>query len=166
MRRLFPSLLFFGIFVLMGCSQAPFPLRGSKAPDVSLKPLFQNQSTSLLSSVYNETPVLLVFWASWCPSCVEEVAVLNEWHQKLTPQGLKILGINVQESPEDILNFKARQPIDYPIVLDETGEVANAFGLVGIPASVFLAKGGEILYYGFSLPQNIEQLLKKGETRI
>lgn len=166
MKFLSSGVLFFLIFNLTGCDQNPSQLKGTKAPDVFLKPLLQDQPKNPLSELYSEAPVLLVFWASWCPSCVEEMPLLNEWHKKFSGQGLTILGVNVQESPGEILEFRKKQSIDYPIVLDEEGEIAEAFGLVGLPSSVFLAKGGEILYYGFSLPHNIDQLLKKGETKI
>ena len=167
MKFLSPPLfvLVFGILTLTGCEPPSSKFTGAKAPDVFLNPLSQGRPNPL-ADLYNEAPVLLVFWASWCPSCVQEIPLLNKWHRKFAPQGLKILGINVQESREEVRKFKEAKAIDYPIALDEKGEIAEAFGVAGIPSAVFLAKGGKILYYGFSLPQNIDRLLKKGETKI
>ena len=148
-----------------GCRQGQTPfsvLRQSQAPDFSL-PLAAPQTASItLSELNREHPVLLVFWATWCPACIEEIPTLNAWHRQFSSEGLKILGINVQEPRQQVLKFiREDHAMDYPIALDEEGKTADQFGLVGLPSAVFLAKGGKILYYGFSLPPNMEQLLSR-----
>ena len=141
------------VFLFAGCDPGP------KAPDFTL-PSLQDQSREVtLSSLSNEQPVLLVFWATWCPSCLSEIPILNEWQEKYSPQGLKILAVNVQEPRDQALDFIWENPLKYLALTDENGEVAARYGLAGLPSSVFLAKGGRILYYGFGLPENLEQLL-------
>jgi len=144
-----------------GCFPARIAPRGT-APDFELSTLENPKNTVRLSEVYAENPVLLIFWATWCPPCVEEIPLLNEWHERYQGRGLKILGVNVQERREELLDFRKKFPIDYPVVLDAEGALISSYGLVGLPVSVFVAKGGEILYYGFGLPVNIEELLAKG----
>ncbi len=139
---------------LIGCGARP--QKGSQAPDFTLYDL-QEKSVQL-SQINQQSPVLLIFWATWCPSCVEEIPELNRLHQTKRSDGLKILAVNVQESQTQIKDFLKKNSIHYPIVLDSTGEVAEKYGIVGLPASVLLAKGGEILYYGFSLPHQIKEL--------
>ena len=130
---------------------------GTQAPNFTL-PALKGEKVEL-STITAEKPVLLIFWATWCPTCVEEIPTLNEWHQKY--KNLAIFGINVQESNERVKVFKKKKKMLYPILLDGEGEVAGQFGLVGIPAAILLAKGGKIIYFGFSLPQNIEQIIKE-----
>ena len=132
-------------------------LLGSQAPNFIL-PNLSGQKVEL-AKVINEKPTLLVFWATWCPTCVEEIPTLNEWAQKY-PQ-LQILGINVQEAKDHVQPFAAKQGMRYSILLDQEGDVSQQYGLVGIPATVLLAKGGRIIYYGFVLPQNIEELISR-----
>ena len=131
-------------------------LLGNQAPDFTL-PNLKGEKVQL-SKLTSEKPVMLVFWATWCPTCNEEIPVLNQWVH-LYP-GLQIVGINVQESPERVRMFTEKNKFQYPVLLDKEGEVAEQYGLVGIPASVLIAKGGKIIYYGFSLPQNVDQLIK------
>lgn len=121
-----------------------------QAPDFTLEDLEGNQVT--LSEQTSKGPVLLAFWASWCPPCVQEIPILNEWHEAYGPRGLKILGVNVQEGREEIEHFRKQIPIDYPILLDKAGQVSSEYGLTALPVVVLLAKGGEIIYYGFTLP--------------
>jgi peroxiredoxin len=134
---------------------------GQQAPDFTLDLLQEENAQVHLSDIASRGPLLLVFWATWCDPCVDEISVLNDWTQKYAPRGLTILGVNIQESREALLAFLQENPMAYPSLLDQEGEVAQQYDLVGIPASVFLAKGGRILYYGFGLPDNIENLLAR-----
>ena len=143
-----------------GCGSAWVPtenrLLGGQAPNFAL-PTVDGEKKELASLV-QQKPTLLVFWATWCPTCKEEIPTLNEWSKKYP--ALQILGINVQESRERVKAFTKRQKMTYPILLDEEGETAQRYGLVGIPASVLLAKGGQVIYFGFALPENIDQLVQ------
>lgn len=136
----------------------------SKVPDFTLSSLRDGGAVTL-SKENKEAPVLLVFWASWCPSCVEEIPDVNRILKKYSAQGLKVFAVNVQESRETILNFQKRHPMDYPVLLDKTGGVAEKFGLVGLPAAVLAQQGGNVLYFGFSLPANLEKLLQTEEKQ-
>ena len=168
MNRLRSVLLFLSItFFLGGCGdpsggcQAGWAppgdqLLGNPAPNFALANLAGEKVE--LASVVNEKPVLLVFWATWCPSCVEEVPILNEWQEKYP--GLQILGVNVEESLERVQSFAETYQVRYPLLLDSDAAVTRDYGLVGIPATVLVSKGGRVLYYGFSLPKNIEQLIE------
>lgn len=171
-RSALPGLVLFLILAVLGygadqpadCDGSSFEGKhriGDQAPDFSL-PVLQSQDQRIrLSDISANNPVLLVFWATWCSSCVSEIPLLNRWHQKYFPQGLRILAINVQESRGYLTRFLEENPIEFPTLLDEEGEVSSLYGLVGIPSSVLLAKGGGIIYYGFGLPDNIDKLLAK-----
>ncbi len=128
---------------------------GNQAPNFTLSNL--NSEKVELAGVTSQKPTLLVFWATWCPTCNEEIPVLKEWHKKFP--GLQILSIDVEEPAERVKTFAKKKEIPYPVLLDLEGNVAHQYGLVGIPASVLIAKGGRVLYYGFSLPENIDQLI-------
>ena len=134
------------------------PRRIQKAPDFSL-PLLDGSTSLRLSSVTRDKPVLLIFWASWCPTCVEEIPVLNALARKYSEDKLQILAVNVQESRKVLTEFVKTNPLNYPVLLDQSGETAVKYKIAGLPVSVLLAKGGEILYYGFSLPGNLDELL-------
>jgi len=141
---------------LLGCSKSP---SRQVAPDFTLRRVEDENVQITLSEVAKENSVLLVFWATWCPSCVDEIPVLNQWHKQYRDQDFRILAVNVQEPREEILAFKSLHPFDYDSVVDEDGDVVARYGLVGLPVSLFLAKGGEIIYYGFGLPTDVDQLL-------
>ena len=151
--------------LIVGIGVVPFIFSQRKAsataPNFTLNFLIPQDRAITLSDIVKERPVLLVFWATWCPSCTAEIPTLNTWYEKYHSQGLEILAVNVQEPRKRITEFVKKTPMNYPSLLDENGEVAARYGLVGLPAAVFLARGGEIIYYGFGLPDNLDQLLAK-----
>ncbi|MBI2166901.1 MAG: TlpA family protein disulfide reductase [Candidatus Omnitrophica bacterium] len=144
-----------------GC-RAPFtassgPFLGSEAPNFTLPDL--SGEPVELARLFNEKPVLIIFWATWCPTCREEIPVLNEWIKKYPH--LQILAVNVQEPAERVRAFAEKEGIRYPVVLDQEAEVAVQYGLVGVPASILIARGGRILYYGFALPRHVDRLIQE-----
>ena len=165
MKRLSALLAALFLCAAAGCRESPEFSTGQAAPDFDLPLLSGAPRQIRLSEAARENPVLLVFWASWCPACVEEIPELNGWYEEYAPRGLRLLGINVAESPWQILKFMRLQPIRYPVLLDKDGAVANLYGVAGIPAAVLIAKGGKIQYYGFSLPRNIESFLEPKERK-
>lgn len=146
---------FFSLFFLfLSCSSQTQP---GYAPDFKLPRLNSNESLQL-SKLYKETPVLLVFWATWCEPCVAEIPTLNQWHSKYSDK-FQVIGINFQEEKETIEAFLKEHEIDYPILLDREGKVGESYEFSSLPAVVLLAKGGKIRYYGFTLPAKIEELV-------
>ena len=154
--RIFSFCILLGM-ALGSCSASPNRFLGSQAPNFTLPDLQGNKVE--LANVVHEKPTLVVFWATWCPTCNEEIPTLNQWTE-LYP-GLQILAVNVEEAGDRVRKFAEKKKIRYPVLLDEKGEIAEQYGLVGIPAAVLIAKGGQVIYYGFSLPVNVEQLIKQ-----
>ncbi|MBI3316537.1 MAG: TlpA family protein disulfide reductase [Candidatus Omnitrophica bacterium] len=150
--RFFSVLVFIFCFAY-GCGQK------NEAPDFELFTAGERTQPLGLSKINADSQVLLAFWASWCPACVDEIPILNTWNEKFSDRGLKIIGVNVGEPRKDVEKFIKNHKILYPVVLDEAGEVADRYGIVGLPVTVLLAKGGEILYYGFALPPRMEERL-------
>ena len=65
---------------------------------------------------------------------------------------IEIVSVNAQEEATVVAEFLAQTKIDFPVMLDESGKISSLFEVTALPAVLLLAKGGEILYYGFRLP--------------
>jgi thiol-disulfide isomerase/thioredoxin len=119
-----------------------------KPPDPALKsPIGEIHP---LSANIGKKPVLLVFWASWCTICNDEIPLLK----KLNADRFKVIAVNEGESAWKIKRFVATNNIDYQIALDSDGSVAKAFQVPGVPACVVLDKSGRIVYRGIGLPEH------------
>jgi len=102
---------------------------------------------------------LLVFGATWCPSCRHEIPILKEYYNELKDDGFKVLGINVQESKKKVNSFVEKNRINYPVVLDSNAETARLYNVVGIPLNIILDKKG-VIRYKDNRPPSKEILVK------
>jgi peroxiredoxin len=90
--------------------------------------------------------VLLNFWATWCPPCVEEMPSLERLHQALGPEGLMVVGVAVDESDADVRSFVARSGVTFPILRDPGATVAaGTYRTTGYPETFVLDREGRIV---------------------
>lgn len=117
---------------------------GNLAKDIEFE-LWEDSKMVKLSD-FKGQPVVLNFWTSWCPHCVYELPALNEAYKEYKDKGLKVITINL--SFQDDLNFAKKEMekvgADFITASDYTGVAASAFGIRGIPVSVFIDKDGII----------------------
>ena len=88
--------------------------------------------------------VLVVFTTTWCPYCKKELPYLKELYDKRRTDGLEILAIYIQESPQKVASFAARYGLPYRVLLDTTGQVARAYGVRGVPTRMLIDKDGVV----------------------
>ena len=107
-------------------------------------------------------PMIVEFWATWCPPCRSSIPHLNEIYAKYKDKGLQIVGIT-DEDRAKIKKFEKEVPIEYAVGLDANGKYAKPFGIQGIPHAVLVDKSGKVVWEGhpMSLKESqIEELLK------
>jgi thiol-disulfide isomerase/thioredoxin len=103
-------------------------------------------------------PVLLVFWATWCPHCNEAVPEINGIQSRLSGR-LRILAIDFMESRGKVKAFMKAKDVSYPVLLDSNGKVARQYNVLGIPTYILLDKEGRVVYSGNDLPGSLEKYL-------
>ena len=98
-------------------------------------------------------PVLVTFWATTCPSCVEEMPHLIDLYREMNPKGLEIIGVAMAYDPPEQVRAMAKQlQIPYPIVLDSQERIAREFDNVQLtPTSVLVSPEGRIVQYRLGL---------------
>ncbi len=88
-------------------------------------------------------PVILNFWASWCVSCREEAREFERFWQSEKDKVI-VVGIAIQDTPEDAKRFAAYYGKTYVLGLDEDGKAAIDYGVSGVPETFFIDKQGII----------------------
>jgi len=141
------------------------PLTGRPAPDFALKDLDGRvvRLADLRGSV-----VLLDFWATWCPPCRASLPGIAAIHKEKSPAGLKVFAVNLREDRGKIAQFLRENKLDLPVLMDEDGAAAGAYGITAIPATVLIGKDGVVrtVIVGFepsmkqTLSRVVEELMK------
>ncbi len=112
-----------------------------------------------LGSFAKDKVTLLVFGATWCPSCRHEIPLLKEFYTEFKDQGLNVLGIDIQESAKKVKSLVDKKKINYPMVLDSKADVARLYKVMGIPLNIVLDRSGVIVYKANRPPD--KKFLKK-----
>jgi peroxiredoxin len=134
---------------------------GNLAIDFQLKNL-EGKTVSL--SGLRGKPVLLNFWATWCPPCRSEMPYLQQIYNSYSAQGLELLEIDVGESASPVKQFLASNNLTLPVLLDTDKKVALAYGTAAIPTSLLIDKNGIIkqrIIGAFNNKAEIEQELSR-----
>jgi peroxiredoxin len=138
------------VVVLQSCSSdepeedaagaASGPVReGVVAPDFMLTTL-DGETVSL--SDYAGQPVLVNFWASWCPPCRDEFPALVRAYEAHRDEGLEILGVTYNDQAEAARAFADDSGAQWPILSDPDHDAWDAFSPVGPPTSYFIDADG------------------------
>lgn len=117
---------------------------GAKRPDAEL-PDLEGQLHRL--SDFDGRPLLINFWATWCPPCIEELPLLEALQAEQGEDGLRVLAIAVDD-PESVRGFLNQQPVQMPVLLAEPGLVDLSTTLGNsrsvLPYSVLIDAQGRI----------------------
>ncbi|HEY0943677.1 MAG TPA: TlpA disulfide reductase family protein [Opitutaceae bacterium] len=104
-------------------------------------------------------PMILEFWATWCPPCRKSIPHLNELHSKYQSRGLVIVGVTKEEK-KVVKDFLKKMPMAYFPAIDKGGALNKHFGVTGIPHAVLVDKSGKIVWEGHPLSLTDKQIAK------
>jgi cytochrome c biogenesis protein CcmG, thiol:disulfide interchange protein DsbE len=88
--------------------------------------------------------VVLNFWASWCPPCVEETPALNRLQARIAAQGGMVLGVSVDDTDADYERFLREQNVSFPTWRDPTKKVNLDYGTTIFPETYIIDRDGKI----------------------
>jgi peroxiredoxin len=89
--------------------------------------------------------VLLVnFWATWCPPCLEEMPSLERLWRQHKDSGFVLLAVSLDGDPAPVGPFVAEHRLTFPVALDSKFEVANLYGVRALPATFIVDRSGNL----------------------
>jgi len=112
---------------------------GTMAPEIGIKDLAGRgvNIASLKGKV-----VLVDFWASWCAPCREELPVLESLYKKYRGKGFEVVGVNQDESQDNVKKFLTGMQLSFRVVHDRGGAVANRYEPAKMPSSFLIDRKG------------------------
>lgn len=133
---------------------------GDRAPDFTL-PTIDGQETSL--SQYRGKIVMLNFWQSSCPACVQETPYIQAVFDGWPGDKLKILAVSVEERPVFVQTFLDTRGLTFPVLLDSDSAISNTYQVSSFPTTFFINADGIIKGKKsghFTSQSEIENILK------
>ncbi len=168
----------FYVFILVGivsggwAALAPTEsdeLNGQEAPLFSAKTL---RDDGIALSDYKGKTVLLNFFASWCPPCRQEIAVLMKLHEKYAKDGLIVIGAatdsklvpetSKEKEANDVNDLAKRLNIPYAITIANE-DLVSSYKFKGIPTTIFINRDGKMMkvFYGYHKASQFEEIIQK-----
>lgn len=125
------------LFLAVGCDRGQHPRRVNKiAPQFSIS----DGSHSVDLSKLRGKVVLLNFWASWCPPCIEELPTLMELHRRMPD--IVIVAVSIDEDAEKYQKFLTKNHVDLLTVRDPSQRIETMYGTVQIPETYVIDRDG------------------------
>ena len=115
---------------------------GDVAPDFQLEDTEGNQVS--LSALRGKV-VLVNFWATWCPPCIEEMPSMERLNEVMAGDNFVMLAINTEENGRNIVPaFLQKTPYTFPILYDDKGVVQKLYGVFKFPESFVIQQDGTV----------------------
>ncbi len=135
------ALVAFGI-VLLSCSK----LQAERALPFSLPTVEGTQF--VLEEELGRGPLVFDFWATWCKPCIKALPGLQAIAKEYAPRGVRVFTINIDgpRNQSKIQLFLRRYRLELPVLLDKTNALMKQFQFVAPPATMVLARNGEVAY--------------------
>jgi thiol-disulfide isomerase/thioredoxin len=125
-------------------------------------PGLQNQSVD--TSLYGGKPVLVVFWASWAKAAKDDLPHLIKVYEKYHGRGLEVVGVNLDNSRDDLNAFLTNNPIAWPQIYEPgaiDGRLAVEYGIISLPTMFLIDDKGKVVNCSLRDSREIEPVIEK-----
>jgi thiol-disulfide isomerase/thioredoxin len=157
-RSIMPACGIVSILTALGASAAEPPTLAELLKPLSLSSYSSITRPPELSGLSSENKhvslaglygrvIVLNFWATWCQECRLEMPVFERLHRELASQGLSILGINAREKVSAVRQYSKELGLTFPLVLDSSGAINSAYGVIGLPTTFLIARDGRAVAF-------------------
>jgi len=158
------SVLVLGSLIALGAPRAQAQDSGidvgAKAPGAAVETL--SGAPADLASVFGKGPVVIEFWATWCPNCKElEPAMLaaeKKYAGKVTFVGV---AVSVNQSPRAVQAYVSKHALALPQFFDRHGKAVGAYDVPATSFVVIVNKAGQVVYTGLGGRQDLEAAIRK-----
>ena len=133
------SFLLLLLLVLAGCYNNPKPTHiGSAAPDF----VVQDGNRTVALHDFRGQVVVLNFWATWCPPCIEETPSMVQMADRVKSKGVTVIGVSIDVDKSAYENFIKSHNMDYVTVRDPDQKSSALYGTTGWPETFIIDRQG------------------------
>ena len=139
MKRISRPLLLLVALSLAGCYRGTHPPRiGNPAPDFTI----QDGATAVTLHNLREKVVVLNFWATWCPPCIQELPSLEQLQSRFKERGVEVVGISVDVDGKAYQQFLKDHKVDFLTVRDPDQKTNSLYGTFKFPETYIIDRRG------------------------
>lgn len=142
--------------LLTGCQQRKTAEADAPAPELAVLDL-DGRAVTLADR--RGSVVLVNFWMTGCGPCLAEMPALEAIHQTYKARGFELLGVNMGQDEDTIVNAGRRLAVTFPLLSDRLMITAKAYQVVGVPVSVLIDRNG-VLRHRFTGPVDRDELAR------
>lgn len=144
---------------------------GQTAPPLEL-PDTGGTTVDLLEVAKTKKVVMVNFWATWCTPCRVEMPQLTKLYNQYKADGFEILAVNEDEDTSKVHAYLARKPVPFPVLLDNSGQSAERYGIRAFPTTLIVDREGKVLnqfegvneHLEWQIKHYLEESAKRGNT--
>lgn len=115
---------------------------GDKAPDFSIR---TDSGQTISRSDFGGRLLVLNFWATWCPPCIQEMPLLDQFQKKLKDSGVVVLGVSVDEDEAAYRRFLDRAGVSFLTARDPEYLISGKFGTYRYPETYVINRDGKVV---------------------
>jgi cytochrome c biogenesis protein CcmG/thiol:disulfide interchange protein DsbE len=115
---------------------------GDRAPQFSIR---TDNGIAISPAGFGGRLLVLNFWATWCPPCIEEMPSLDQMHKELKDSGVVVLGVSVDEDEGAYKNFVQRAGVSFLTARDPTAEISSLYGTYRYPETYVINQQGKVV---------------------
>lgn len=120
---------------------------GKPAPELEIARWFPDDPKPLSS--LRGRPVLLVFWATWCPHCRRAMPGIADKYERFRDRGLEVIAVTRHsrgQTDADVTRYIEEKGIPFPVAVDAGGVTSRRYGVSGIPAAALIDRTGKVVW--------------------
>jgi peroxiredoxin len=115
---------------------------GDDAPGFSIK---TDDGREISSNNFGGKVLVLNFWATWCPPCIDEIPSLNAFARQMREKGVVVLGISVDTNERAYSSFLKQVPLNFMTARDPESNISANYGTFKYPETYIIDRNGKVL---------------------
>lgn len=121
-----------------------YSLRDTSAKEGKPAPVFAlktDQGHSVTPTSFGGKVLVLNFWATWCPPCIQEVPSLNEFQRRFADSGVVVVAVSIDKNQQKYQSFLGKLPVAFQTARDPQADVSAEYGTFQIPETYIIKNG-------------------------
>jgi cytochrome c biogenesis protein CcmG/thiol:disulfide interchange protein DsbE len=130
------------VLVVAGTLEQHVTVPGDTAPDFRV---LTTRGRTITPKDFGGKVLVLNFWASWCPPCIEEAPSLNAFADQMGPKGVVVVGVSIDRNEASYKKFLSKYGVNFDTYDDPDADVSTSYGTFQIPETYIIDKSGKVV---------------------